>query len=342
MAAPNLHLPDGIVGFDSEISAFTREVGFSKREIEIFRLLLSGAVTADQAAQVLGLSPHTVNNHLKSMLEKAKVPNKTELVSLFVRQLLRRISDLQYFTRKPRVLVVDDLPEVAESVALMLIDRGIEATYCVNGDEALRLLPEKAYDFVISDIDMPVMNGIELLKKIRAYHREVPMVILMTGKSEFDLGISLDEGAVAFLPKPFNHDQIFFAIMEHFVEGKHERSRLVRVPTKLNATINQTYRFAISEIGFGGLFVPFGLNRHVTDRRFKIGAILKFTFQLEEEAPLLSAQGEVVWRRDKDELDLPAGMGIKFINLSPEVKLEVENYVRLNKIISCVPLRHRR
>jgi DNA-binding NtrC family response regulator len=102
------------------------------------------------------------------------------------------------------ILIVDDEVEIRNSLARRYKLKGYNVETAPNGRDALNLLEVKPYQVVISDIKMPELDGIELLRKIRD---EYPMtrVIMMTGYVTLDNGLScLRHGADTCIFKPFN------------------------------------------------------------------------------------------------------------------------------------------
>jgi len=79
-----------------------------------------------------------------------------------------------------------------------------------SGFEALRLLPRGRYDAVIADINMPDINGFELIRLVRTSdrHAEVPILIVSTLTSQNDVDRALSLGANRFLRKPFSGEEI--------------------------------------------------------------------------------------------------------------------------------------
>jgi two-component system chemotaxis response regulator CheY len=116
-----------------------------------------------------------------------------------------------------RVLLVDDSPATRAFIraALEAIAGGaLELREASGGFEALRLLPRGPYDVVITDINMPDINGLELLNFIRKtpQHRATRVLLISTQKSEKDKQRGLQLGADAFLPKPFSIEQLKSAL----------------------------------------------------------------------------------------------------------------------------------
>ncbi|MFO0692300.1 MAG: response regulator [Polyangiales bacterium] len=105
-----------------------------------------------------------------------------------------------------RVLVVDDSSAMRAFVRAALEDDGIDdVSEATSGFEALRILPRETFDLVIVDVNMPDINGLELVSFMRrsAPHKSTPVIIISTEASakEQERGIAL--GANAFLSKPF-------------------------------------------------------------------------------------------------------------------------------------------
>jgi two-component system chemotaxis response regulator CheY len=85
-----------------------------------------------------------------------------------------------------------------------------EVVEASSGFEALRLLPRGPYDLIVTDINMADINGLELVRFIRAsaHHRLTPLLIISTLRAEHDVDRGLALGANAYLAKPFTPDQL--------------------------------------------------------------------------------------------------------------------------------------
>ena len=111
---------------------------------------------------------------------------------------------------KQRVLVVDDVADVTEMIALFLKHAGYDVTTANSASNALQLATDRLFDLIISDIGMPEMNGYELAKTLRAQedYQRTPL-IAVTGYTEYDdRGTSLRAGFDAHLTKPINPSQL--------------------------------------------------------------------------------------------------------------------------------------
>lgn len=112
--------------------------------------------------------------------------------------------------RKPRVLIVDDEPTVRKCVKLSLISEGIDCDEAVNGESALGLLNENVYDLVLTDIEMPVLSGLDLLKVIRNRMGLGNLkVLVFSGRSSpNEMARMMSAGADDYLVKPLSIVQL--------------------------------------------------------------------------------------------------------------------------------------
>ena len=114
-----------------------------------------------------------------------------------------------------KVLVVDDSRAMRAFVRGALKElAGCQIVEAASGFEALRMLPRDSYALVITDINMPDINGLELIRFVRQSerHREVPIIIISTQASERDRERALGLGADRFLRKPFSPEQLADAV----------------------------------------------------------------------------------------------------------------------------------
>lgn len=109
---------------------------------------------------------------------------------------------------KPRLLVVDDEESIREFLEIMLKKEGYEVTCAEDGLKAKDILAKKSFDMVISDLQMPNMTGIELLKHVKdTYPDLVFMMITAFGSTESAVE-AMKMGAYDYLTKPFKIDEV--------------------------------------------------------------------------------------------------------------------------------------
>lgn len=103
-----------------------------------------------------------------------------------------------------RVLVVDDSPTIVNMLSLVLRQHGFEALGAGDGQEALSRLKQQAVDLVITDVNMPNMDGFALISAIRANPswRGLPIIVLTTESAPQDQQAGLRRGADLYVTKP--------------------------------------------------------------------------------------------------------------------------------------------
>ena len=135
--------------------------------------------------------------------------------------------------RNCNILIVDDDPEIAKYINHEL-NNWYRFDYANNGKEALRILLTGSYDLVISDIMMPEMDGITLLKEIKRNSNisDIP-VILLTSKSDINNRMAgLKKGADAFLAKPFDMEELH-VLIDNLIDNVR------RLKGKFSGALNQ-------------------------------------------------------------------------------------------------------
>ncbi len=101
-----------------------------------------------------------------------------------------------------KILIAEDDKDILEILTLYLENDGFEVKKAKNGKEAMKILEKEKIHLIIADIMMPIMNGHELIKKIRK-DSNVPIIILSAKNMEEDKVLGLDIGADAYVTKPF-------------------------------------------------------------------------------------------------------------------------------------------
>ena len=121
------------------------------------------------------------------------------------------------------VLVVDDSAATREFLAATLEGGGAyRVTRAENGFAALRVLPRQRFDLVISDVNMPDINGLELIQFIRTneHHRSTPILLISTQSSERDRKRALSLGADGYVAKPFTPEDLRSRVKAQLEKGR--------------------------------------------------------------------------------------------------------------------------
>ncbi|MBN2357103.1 response regulator [candidate division KSB1 bacterium] len=119
------------------------------------------------------------------------------------------------------ILIVDDEQDILETLPDVLSKWGHKTFIAHNGVEGLQIFKEQNPDFVITDVKMPEMDGMELLHKIQELGKNV-MVIFLTGYPSLDSAISaMRAGAYDYLVKPVNLDELKLRIERGLERKEH-------------------------------------------------------------------------------------------------------------------------
>jgi DNA-binding NtrC family response regulator len=114
---------------------------------------------------------------------------------------------------RERILVVDDEPNMLRLLKTILTDRtGYEVDTTNNPLEVSRLLKEKPYDLVISDLKMPLVDGIDLIDIIRQIDAQLPIVIITAYGTLETAEEAVEKGAYDFITKPFRKEAILITV----------------------------------------------------------------------------------------------------------------------------------
>jgi putative two-component system response regulator len=150
---------------------------------------------------------------------------------------------------KDRILIVDDEPMICRILADRLTTEGYSCTTAHNGKEALQHFCKDAFPLIISDIRMPEMDGIELLKRVKSTYSKT-MVIMVTASQDIKMAAdSMRFGADDLILKPIDFDLLFFSVkkalekkkLEEQLESYHQHLR--RLVEDRTGELQEAYRF---------------------------------------------------------------------------------------------------
>ncbi len=105
------------------------------------------------------------------------------------------------------VLVIDDEPQIRRALRIGLERNGCQVRFAVSGEEGLDMIASHPTDFVVLDLAMPGIDGIEVCRQLRAWS-SVPVIILSVREGEEDKIAALNAGADDYLTKPFSLDEL--------------------------------------------------------------------------------------------------------------------------------------
>lgn len=130
-----------------------------------------------------------------------------------------------------KVLVIEDEPKVSSFIRQGLEENGYEVEVAFDGMLGLRFASTNNYDIILLDIIIPLINGIELCRKLREINAAVPVLMLTALGTTKDKVDGLEAGADDYLVKPFEFDELLARIksLTRRTKGLHETSKFIKV-----------------------------------------------------------------------------------------------------------------
>jgi len=143
------------------------------------------------------------------------------------------------------ILIIDDDPALGKSLVGILARAGYQAEWVATGEEGVRRvresMPEKFISGVLIDVKLPDMNGVQVLRAIKTLYPDIG-AIMITGNTDTESAVNaLNEGAYAYVQKPYNVDEVK-AIIAKLVEKQkliHENQTLLKTMVTLNAELEK-------------------------------------------------------------------------------------------------------
>ena len=164
-----------------------------------------GTVTLSINKQVLMLS--RLEEELKSIVQKA---TGVENVMIKIGEGFHKTDIYRKFDFEmpSKVLLVDDEREFVQTLSERLLMRDMGSTVAYDGESALAMVQEEEPEVMILDLKMPGIDGIEVLRRVKATRPDIEIIILTGHGSEADRKICMELGAFAYLHKPVNIEQL--------------------------------------------------------------------------------------------------------------------------------------
>lgn len=136
-----------------------------------------------------------------------------------------------------RILIVDDEPKITRILDLQLKHEGYETLVASNGLEAVKMVEKENVDLVLLDIMMPVMDGFEALKHIKALKPSVKAIMLTAKDAKENIVEGLDYGADDYVTKPFDADELLARIRAQLRTHASHANEIIRFE---GVTVNAT------------------------------------------------------------------------------------------------------
>ena len=122
---------------------------------------------------------------------------------------------------KKRVLIVDDEPDIVESIRFNLELENIECIEALDGEEALSKARKENPDLIILDIMLPKINGYKIARMLKfdESYKHIPIIMLTARTQQTDIKLGEETGADEYVTKPFDMDELV-ALVKKYLEKK--------------------------------------------------------------------------------------------------------------------------
>jgi two-component system sensor histidine kinase and response regulator WspE len=224
-AAEILGLPE-TQNADGQVSVIVLGEGEQTYGLMVDRFLGEQGLVVRQLDSRLGRVPHISSAAITESGEPLLIVDIEDLLRSMQQHLaegrLRGLRSLCHAGtgRANRVLVVDDSLTVREVERQLLKSQGYEVDVAVDGRDGWTALSSGDYDLLVTDVDMPRMNGIELIRAVREDERlaDLPVIVVSYKDREQDRLLGLEAGANAYLTKGSFHDNTFLTTVRDLME----------------------------------------------------------------------------------------------------------------------------
>lgn len=113
---------------------------------------------------------------------------------------------------KIKLLLAEDEPALGQIIKESLETRDFEVTHCLDGESAFKIFKKKIPDILVIDVMMPVKDGFTVVKEIRTFNKEVPIIFLTSKSQATDVVQGFESGANDYLKKPFSIEELIARI----------------------------------------------------------------------------------------------------------------------------------
>ncbi len=253
---------------------------------------------------------------------------------------------------KPRILIIDDEPEIRELYRNFLETEEYEIHEAQNGQEAFRMAGEKSFDLYITDIMMPEMNGVDFMKVLKMIDPDA-VVIIVTGYDDMEYTReALNYGAFRFLTKPINMKEFLQVVELGLIERRQlfrttNNEKLKRLKDKLNSNpdlqekvFNKLEDFLLYIEQQGASYIEMGGH----GSKGRIWAKIKnrfLPFEVERSFNQDEINIMILSILSKEELDMM--LKNKFLKFNHEFQADdvlyryrVKAYFELNEMVVCI------
>ncbi|MEO5883228.1 MAG: two-component system response regulator CreB [Caldimonas sp.] len=224
---------------------------------------------------------------------------------------------------KPRILIVEDEPGIADTLQYALRTDGFEPAWCATGEEALARIASEPPALVILDVGLPDASGFEVFKRIRATS-EVPVVFLTARSDEIDRVVGLELGADDYVAKPFSPRELVAR-----VRGVLRRTAKGTTPAAAPASTGSNAAVAAIAVDEGRMQIRYH-GRLLELSRYEYG-LLKTLASRPGHVFSRDALLERVWGNDTESMDRTVDAHVKTVRAKMKAIAPDEEPIRTHR-----------
>ena len=222
---------------------------------------------------------------------------------------------------KKKILVLDDSPFILTIIGDILRKLNYEVTTVDNGNEACEKVESYRYDMIITDMNMPVMDGLDFTRQVKKFPncKFVPIVMLSSEENTEKISMAKKIGVSTFLKKPLNEKQL-----KTILQVTLNKRRAPRIQMKLEVFYGEGKMLANYEesqtfnVSAGGMFLE-------SSNPLELGTNIELKLPLEGDDRPISFLARVAWINSQTSPvrgDHPTGMGVEFLRIDDELRLQ--------------------
>lgn len=244
----------------------------------------------------------------------------------------RKLSDI-------KILVVDDESDLRESMKTVFELFGFTVDEAENGQAALQKVQSGNFDLVLSDMRMPVMDGLGLLKNLQNQDVPPPPCVLITsGFTDASVDTIYSLGAIGFMPKPMDATVIRDVIANSLLPLEMRWAKVPNGPVRMEikkkySTLPMAVESGELSFGRGGFFLA------CKDQFPPNNVNVSFEFEFADGTPVkkLNGIGIVRWVRTKEEQGLPPGAGIEIKYVGDDCRVGFAEWIKTQPFKAFIP-----
>lgn len=241
-----------------------------------------------------------------------------------------------------QILIVDDETDLLEMLAQLFKSFGFSVAKAENGRDALDVLNGAKVDLVLTDVRMPKMDGVELLKRIRELHPISPAVLLTSGYTDYSTADLYNFGANGFFVKPFGAAAVRNAVSRSLLKREE---RWAQPATDANEpklerkypSFEKMIASGAVRFGTGGFFLSGSGNGSGFTGKNNESVSFKFAFDDPAFGGVFEGTGFVRWIKNHDDPSGPAGLGIEIKTLADGCREKVCGWLAKQNLVSFIP-----